>query len=380
MSVKPTVIVIGGGVIGCSIAFYLAKCGVTTIVVERGRIGAEASAAASGLLGPSSGDQPYDELATNSYNMFPRLTEELEELSNIPTEFFTCGMLEVAITDPEVLDLSKRFTALRLAGIETSWLEPREALDLEPQLTQNTVGAIYMPNISRVNNRQLCDAFAISSLKMGAEFRHGVEVTGLIKDGQRVIGVKVPGDKILGDKVVIAAGAWTGTLGASMGLEHFQSPYGPLAKYAPVYPVRGQNTNLQPPQSGLKVALGYQDGVFVPQSNGSIVAGPTLEEVGFDSRVTAGGLRYILNLATTAIPSLENSNINWTIAGLRPSTPDELPIIGSLPGFDDLIIASGHHRSGINLSPVTGKLIADLIIGNPSPLIKHFSPTRFLHT
>ena len=117
----------------------------------------------------------------------------------------------------------------------------------------------------------------------------------------------------------------------------------------------------------------------MPQANDSIVAGPTLEQVGFDTRVTAGGLRYILNLATTAIPSLEYSNINWTVAGLRPNTPDELPILGPLPAYDNIIIASGHHRSGINLSPVTGRLITDLITGNPSRLIKHFDPTRFIN-
>lgn len=379
MNSKSTVIVIGGGVIGCSIAFHLSKCGVNTTVVERGRIGAEASAAASGLLGPSSGKHPYDELATKSYNMFPQLTEELEDISGIQTEFLKCGMLEIAITHTEVLDLSKRFNELSIAGIQIDWLEPREALGLESQLNQSTVGAIYMPNISKINNRQLCKALAISSLKLGAEFRHGVEVTGLVKDGQKIIGVEVPGDKILGDKIVIAAGAWTGTLAASLGLEHFQSPYGPLAKFAPIHPVKGQNINLQPPGCGLKMALGYQEGIFVPQANDSIVAGPTLEQVGFDTRVTAGGLRYILNIATTAIPSLEYSNINWTVAGLRPNTPDELPILGPLPDYDNIIIASGHHRSGINLSPVTGRLITDLITGNPSRLIKHFDPTRFIN-
>jgi glycine oxidase len=377
MNPSPDVIVVGGGVIGCSIAFYLAKAGVSATLLERGRIGAEASAAASGLLGPSPGTHPYTRLTTESYAMFPALVDELERTGGVDVELVNCGKLEVALSEDEALELRKWGDELEALGGEARWLDQTEALDLEPQLSPQVIGAVHMPDISKVNNRRLSDAFAIAGMRLGAEVRQGAEVVGLTRSGQRVTGVRLRGEEIHADHIVIAAGAWSGTLAASLGLAESQAGPGQLDKMIPVYPMRGQNTNLQPTGEGIRTALGYRDGIFVPQSDGSTIAGPTLEDVGFDSRVTAGGVQSILNLATTVIPSLEDANINWTIAGLRPGSPDEMPIMGPVTGWDGLVVASGHYRSGIHLSPITGKLIADHITGQKPELLAAFSPDRF---
>lgn len=164
---------------------------------------------------------------------------------------------------------------------------------------------------------------------------------------------------------MVAAGAWSGFVGQSAGID------------APVRPVRGQNLNLQPTASGIRTIIHASGAVLVPRNDESVMAGVTVEDVAFDDRVTTGGIRSIMNMVTAAVPALDDATLNWAISGLRPGSPDDMPLLGNVSGMDRLILASGHYRSGILLCPITGLLIANLITGGDTELLDTFSPDRF---
>ena len=251
-----------------------------------------------------------------------------------------------------------------LGGV-AEWLDQKAIHELEPELSDSVFGGIYKPEVCRVNSGRLTEAFAEAGLRLGAEFREGAEVIGLLRNGQRVIGLRSNDEERHADHVVLAAGPWNRIIADWVGVS------------VPVQPVRGQNVNLQPVADGIKTVIHGSWTVLVPRNDGSIVAGATVEEVGFDGRVTAGGVKSILGLATALIPSLENAALNWAIAGLRDRSPDDMPVLGPVSDWDGLSVASGHYRHGILLSPVTGRLIANYITGGSVELMSSFTSDRF---
>ena len=364
MPTSPEVIIVGGGVIGCSIAFHLAKTGVKALVLERDRWGAGASYAASGGLGVTDEPHPYDRMERESLNLFHDLAEELYELCGVDVELVKSGELDLALTEDAVRQLQGEVSRSIELGGTACWLDTREVHEMEPDITPTALGALYRPENCRINNQRVTEAFVRAATRLGAEIRQGTEVVGLTHKAQKVTGVSLHGEELPADRVVIAAGAWTGLVGRSAGID------------APVRPVRGQNLNLQPTTSGIRTIIHGSDGVLVPRNDGSVMAGVTVEEAAFDDRVTTGGIRSIMNMVTAAVPALDDATLNWAVSGLRPGSPDEMPLLGTVSSMDRLILASGHYTSGILLCPITGLLIANLITGGDTELLDAFSPDR----
>lgn len=360
-------IVIGGGVIGASIAYYLSKAGVKVTLVERGQIGMEASNAASGVLSsPLLRERdPYSRLSVESLRMFQELGPELQETCGVDIEFLRCGDLGLAMTEDEANEYQVLGRQVSEAGGNARWMDFDSLHDYEPEAGPDILGGFYMPEVCRVNNQRLSLAFARSAEWQGARILPGTEVVGLVRSGLTITGVRLPEDEIYADHIIMAAGPWTRALAESVGGD------------IPVRPVRGLNLNLQPVGRSIRSIVHGSWGLLVPRADGSVIAGATVEEAGFDCRVTGGAVQDILNVVTSLIPSLRDAKLNWALAGLRPGSPDDAPMLGPVPGWDGLLVATGHFRNGILLSPITGKLIADLITGEKPELLEHFSPRRF---
>lgn len=368
MNANPDAIVIGGGVIGCSIAYHLAKLGVKTTLLERGQIGMAASNAASGALSAifgSNEEAAYAQLVNQSLAMFHQLAPELAEQSGIDIEFAECGELNLAISEDEASAFQRFAAQEAAAGSSARWLNAQDVHALEPELNPLIPGGIYTPEVCRVNNQRLSAAFARSAMRLGADVRQASEVIGLVRSGLRITGVRLNHEELSADHIIIAAGPWSTSIAEWVGGN------------IPVRPVRGVNLNLIPQTHAINTVIHGAWGLLVPRNDGSVIAGATVEEAGYDCRVTAGAVQDIIGISATIVPSLRNADLNWATAGLRPGSPDDTPMLGAVPGWDGLLIASGHYRSGILLSPITGRLLADHIVGEKPKLLEHFSPKRF---
>jgi len=324
-------------------------------VLERAIPGAEASSAAAGILAPqmeSSGPGPFLELSLRSRGLFPEFAAELEELSGVSVDYLPCGVLQAAFDEGQVHALEATVAWQRALGLRAELLEGNAARALEPQLSSRAVAAIHFPDDHQVDNRLLVRALSMSAARAGARFRTG-NVRGLLVEDGRVIGVDVDGERLCADHVVLAAGSWSGLVQGA--------PLDPRT----VRPARGQmvmfQTRLPLAQRVLKGAGGY----LVPRKDGRLIAGSTMELVGFEKQVTASGLQRILETALTLCPALENAPVVEQWAGLRPYTEDTLPILGPgpLPG---LVLATGHFRNGILLAPITARLVSQWILGKPT--------------
>ena len=252
-------------------------------------------------------------------------------------------------------------------------MEGQDLRRIESHLNPGVLGAMYEPGVCRVNNQRLSEALAVSAASYGAEVRQGTEVTGLLFEGDRVTGVATSGGPVLADHVVLAAGAWTGSMDRWLFGDRSPSVAGaPIVK-----PVRGVNLNLRPRHGTVGSAIHGSWGILVPRNDGSIIAGATVEEAGFDSRVTAGDVHDILGVAAAIMPSLRDADLNWAIAGLRPGSRDDAPVIGRLPGYENVIVASGHFRNGILLSLATGEVVVDILGDIEDDSMSAFGPARF---
>ncbi len=360
-------IVIGGGVIGCSIGYHLAKAGVTATILERGELGMAASNAASGILSSLFGNptDPYTRLVNSSLAMFHELAPELAEASGVDIEFVQSGELELALSEDEAQMLHAAVEDGGWRSPEAQWLDAQAVREMEPELSDSIAGGIFMPEVCRINNQRLSAAYARAAELLGATVREHAEVVGMVRSGLRISGVRLHDEELLADHVVIAAGPWSSIIAETLG------------SHVPARPVRGVNLNLQPLGRSIGTVIHGGWGLLVPRNDGSVIAGATVEEAGYDDRVTAGAVQDIMNMAELIVPSLRDARLNWALAGLRPGSPDDAPMLGPVPGWQGLHVATGHFRSGILLSAITGKLIADHITGEKPDLIEHFSPTRF---
>ena len=366
-SASTSAIVVGGGVIGCSVGYHLAKAGVSTTILERGEIGMEASNAASGILSSLFGNptDPYTLLVNTSLSMFHELAPELAEASGVDIELVQCGELELALSEDEAQVLHAAVVEGGWRSSEAQWLDAQAVREMEPMLSDRIAGGIFMPEVCRVNNQRLSAAYARSAERLGATVREHAEVVGMVRSGLRISGVRLYNEEISADHVIIAAGPWSRTIAEVLGSD------------VPVRPVRGVNLNLQPAGRSIGTVIHGGWGLLVPRNDGSVIAGATVEEADYESRVTAGAVQDIMNMAEMLVPSLRDARFNWALAGLRPGSPDDAPILGAVPGWQGLHVATGHYRSGILLSAITGKLMADHITGARPELIEHFSPRRF---
>jgi glycine oxidase len=364
------VVIIGGGVIGCSIAYYLCKSGVEVTVVDKSEIGSEASSAAAGLLAPLgslSGPGPLADLLLASWSIFPALVPELEQVSGIPLEYEQTGSLRVARNPNSVANLRKREDAWQPLGLEMLWLNGDEARQREPLLAPDISAAIYAPEEAQVKAPQVVKAFAKAAAYLGAKLSTHQNVIGMDFHENKITRVYTDqGAEITCERVIITTGAWTRDL------------EGLLDMSVPVEPQRGQILTLKQSSPALKNIIFGEAIYLAPKNDGTIVVGATKDEVGFDNNLTAGGIAWLLSTAIRLLPSLEGAAIDQMWAGLRPKTPDNLPILGKLPSLDNVYLAVGHGSIGVMLSAITGKSIAELVVtGHVPALIAPFSLERF---
>lgn len=358
----------GGGVVGCSVAYHLASAGVAVTLLERDDLAAHASGAAAGMLAPigeSSGDGPFFRLALRSLGRFPALTAELREQSGIDPQYVPSGMLRVASGDREATELRER--AERQTGHGLEWLSPEAARDREPLLASNLLGALWSPREGHVYSPSLARAYAGAAARLGARIETGVAVVGLLRSGERVTGVRTTTGERTAGHVVLCAGVWTRFCAEWLDLR------------LPLVPVRGQILALDAPRPTLRSIVWGEGAYLVPKLNGSVVVGATEEQVGFDCRVTAGGVASLLRAAPRFVPALADCGFRTAWAGLRPDTPDHLPVLGPVPGIEGLTLAAGHYRNGVLLSPVTGELVTAMVARGEQPAeCTPFLPDRFL--
>lgn len=362
------VVLVGGGVIGCAIAYELAKTGLGVTVVERGTPGCEASSAGAGMLipgGASSAHGPMFNLALASKALYPDLALELRERTGLDVEYETGGNLHCFLDEGDEALGRASCAWQREAGLKAELLSRTDALALEPDLSPEVRGALFFPEDHWVNNPRLVTALATAAALERVRFVTG-EVTALLRAGDRVTGVQVGEDAIRSAAVVLAAGAWSGQLAATAGLE------------LPVGPVRGQIVCIEGIPRRHHHLLHVKDHYLVPRASGEILIGASVEWAGFAKQVTAEYVGSALPAAIRLAPALGRLPIKATWAGLRPWAPDERPVIGPWPGLEGLVVATGHFRDGILLAPITARLIRELLVERaPSMDVTPFLPDRF---
>ena len=363
-------LVIGGGIIGSSVAWRLASEGVQVSVFERGRLGQEASWAAAGLIGPQAeAHEPgaFFDLALAGKRSFDAIVERLTAESGVDPEYDDHGVLYVAFDDVARARLQSRARWQRAAGGQVDELTPREAFRLAPVLSEKIIFALHMPNNRRVENRKLTLAYINAATHAGAEFREGALIHSIEVSNGRATGVRLAdGSLEEGDVVINAAGAWAGEIS---GLEEDRIHF---------YPVRGQILCFEARPGLVEPSLFSESGIVVPRRDGRILAGSIFEEAGFNKSVTLDGMERILRAVRAMVPSIASIPFREAWAGLRPASDDLLPVLGLSPTVANVMYAAGHFRSGILLSAVTGEVIADLVKGRePSIDLVAFSAARF---
>ncbi|HEY2766607.1 MAG TPA: glycine oxidase ThiO, partial [Solirubrobacteraceae bacterium] len=359
----PEVLVVGGGVIGLALAWRARQRGLTVLVLERDRVGERcASAVAAGMLAPVSEVEFGDagrralELGVRSAAIWPAFAAELERASDISLGLRSSGTLLVARDADEAHELERQIVLREELGLGAVRLTPSAARELEPALAPTVRLALHAPSDHSVDPRRVLEALRRACLDSGVQLREYAPVAGLELAGQDgpVSGVVLADDERLhAGCVVIAAGAWTADL---EGL--------PSDARVPVRPLKGQIVRLRDPEGAglLQHVLRYAGGYVVPRGDGRYVLGATMEERGFDAQPTAAGVYELLRHARELVPGILEHQIEELSVGFRPSSPDNLPVIGR-GAVDGLLWATGHHRNGVLLAPLTAELVADVLAG-----------------
>ena len=363
---KAGVIIIGGGVIGCAIAYSLAKAQVKALVIDKAdSVGREASWAGAGILGSSASTrEPYAELCRASLALYPTLADALKAETHIDIEFTQSGSISVFFNDEEQSGLTGLATRRLDRGFSTEVLTAEQVWELEPAISKSVVGGVRFPHDAQVRNPKLVKALAKGAALLGTEFLFGNPVTAFLREGARITGVEVNGEAYYGDTFVIATGCWSGKVAA-------------LLDYSlSIEPARGQIVLAEAMPPILRHVINGHGVYLVPRSDGKILIGATVEFVGYDKRTTLEGTRQMIEAGIALMPKLGESSFVQTWVGLRPYAKGN-PYLGRLPGFDNVIVASGHFKNGILLAPITGKLICELIMtGNPSMPLDPFCLLR----
>jgi glycine oxidase len=371
---KPNVAVIGAGVIGLGIAWRLAAQGAPVQVFDKGAAGAGASHAAAGMLAACSEAEPGEEalvaLGRDSQARWPAFAAELQQASGIDVELRPEGTLVVALTADDQARLNHQLVFQQQLGLPLHWISAAETRRREPHLAGKLAGAVLSPEDTQVDNRKLAAALRVAAQTAGASVSEHRPVSAISSNGARVDGVVLAdGTRVAADVVVLAAGAWSRSIG---GLEPGLRP--------PVRPIKGQMLALRmDPAAPLLSHVVWAPGAYlVPRLDGRLLVGATVEEKGYDTTLTAGGMLTLLEAAWRVVPAVEELPIDEMWVGHRPGSRDDAPILGSGP-LDGLIYATGHHRNGILLTPVTADAIARLVLdGVADPAIRPFGIERFV--
>jgi glycine oxidase len=353
-------VVVGGGVIGLASAWRAAQRGLSVLVLERDEPGAGASGVAAGMLAPVTeaefGEEALLALTVEGARLWPAFAAELAERSGLDTGYRASGALVVAADRDDGEELRRLYRFQRSLGLEVEWLGGRDARRLEPRLSPRVSGAILAPQEGDVEPRAVVRALRAAFENAGGEVRCGANVIEVAGDGVVLDG----GVRIAAGHVVVAAGCWSGSFDGS----------------PPVRAVKGQILRLRGPEPLTARLVRTPRCYVVSRAHGEVVVGATVEERGFDTSVTAGGVYRLLEAAREVLPDVEELELIESAARLRPGTPDNAPAIGA--GEDGVIWATGHYRNGVLLAPITAQAVASLLTGHEIPaVVAPFGPGRF---
>jgi glycine oxidase len=360
------VIIVGGGIIGCAVARELASRGAHVRLFEARTVAAGATQASAGILAPYiEGHErgPLFDLALRSLAIYDDFIARTLEESAVTVEYRRCGSLEIA-ADDEAADAFRR--AASTAGDELQWLNGADAKRLEPALPDSTPGALFAPTHGYVAAASLTESLIWAALRHGAELETGRRIRAVERQRDALTVIADDGATWTAPHVVVASGSWASRLDT-------------LDRAArAVRPVRGQLLQLAWRGPTLSHVIWGKDCYVVPWQDGTVLVGATVEDVGFDERTTAAGVRDLLDAVCELLPDAWGATFLDARAGLRPATSDGLPIIGPSPAVDGLVYATGHFRNGVLLAPLTAVLVADLILEDRyDPALSVTRPDRF---
>lgn len=364
------VAIAGAGLIGASIAWELSRAGLRVGIFDAAEPGRGASWASAGILSPAPenpGAIPAVPLGKASLALYPDFVAAIEQASGQSVGFRRKGTVEALFSADAVRDLSTLIALHHGLGLKAEPLRPQDARELEPALSADMEAAALRPEEASVDNRLLATAVLAAAKKSGAQIFAGEGAQAIWHEGSHCAGLKLKTDTVSAKWTVIAAGS-------------FSSQITGVGPFAPVRPAKGQILALRCDTPKIERVLWSENVYLVPRNDGRVVAGATVEYVGYEKTVTAGGIAKILDAAIELAPGLAAARIEETWAGLRPDSPDHLPILGPTD-IDGLVIATGHFRSGVLLTPISAKLIREWItLQRVSLDWERFSPMRFVPT
>jgi glycine oxidase len=361
-------VIAGAGLIGAAIALELTRAGVRVAVFDRGEPGREASWAGAGILSPAPENPatiPLVPLGKASMALYPEFVALVEEISGQDVGFRAQGTLEALFSRDAARELSTHVALHHGWGLKAEAISADDARELEPALSPELEAAVLRPDEASVDNRALTHAALDAARKSGTEIFTHREVQGIWREKQHCMGLLLESEKVSAKCTIIAAGSFSASIAGADA-------------YLPVRPAKGQMVALRSERVKIERVLWSDKIYLVPRDDGRILAGATVEYAGFDKRVTAGALEKLLRSAIELAPDLANARVEETWAGLRPDSPDHLPILGPTD-IDGLLIATGHFRSGIMLTPITARLIREWVTEQRVSVDwERFSPLRFV--
>jgi glycine oxidase len=362
------VVIAGGGVIGGSIALELAEGGMKVGLYDAREPGREASWASAGMISPAPESPamiPHMPIRLGSVALYPEFIRRVEEVTGKNVGYRKSGALDAILAGNVQEELSTIIALQHGVGLRAKALSAEQARELEPALTEEIEAAIFRPDEASLDNRVFTDAVLEAARIKGARIFAGNGAAAVWREGRRSKGLILEQGRVEAKWTIIAAGCFSARIEGA-------------APYAPVFPAKGQMVALRCESVSLRHVLWVDHTYLVPRNDGRIIAGSTIERTGFDHDVTAGGMQKILGGALLLVPALEKARIEETWAGLRPDSPDHLPIIGPTD-IDGLLVATGHFRSGILLAPITARLIGEWVMKQRVSLDwERFSPMRFM--
>jgi glycine oxidase len=371
--VRPKTVIIGAGVIGMGIAWRLAQADRSVTVYDRAEAGHGASWAAAGMLAAAVETEPGEEelltLTLESQRMWRGFARELKAASGISVEYRDEGTIVLALTRDDAEHLRHTYDFQKSLGLELQWLSGAEARRREPHLRPGIPAAVFSPRDHQVENRRLAQGLGEAARRAGVVLREHLAVREVEIAGGRVHAVVTDHGRDPADVVILAAGAWSREIAGI-----------PSAYLPPVRPIKGQMLALRMDPSAplLRHVIWAPRSYLVPRQDGRLVIGATVEERGFDDKLTAGGLLALLEGAWRAVPTIEELPIAETWVGFRPGSRDDAPMLGP-SGIDGLVIATGHHRNGILLTPLTVDTISAYVLTGRLPeIVEPFTPERFI--
>ena len=361
--------VVGGGIVGCAVAYEIARRGTRVTIVERREVGRGATQASAGVLSPyiSAHHGPLLELGARSLQLYDEFVAHVVEDSGSTVQYVRSGTIEVALDETTAARLRATVEAYQRIGVTAGYLDPEAVQDAEPQLTLDVCGGISVDTHGFVGASDLTGALRRAAGAYGVTLVPSTAVTRISRPRESLL-LETAHERVECDAAVIAAGSWSGQVEVE-GEE-------PL----PVRPVRGQLLHLGWPTTPLKRVVWTDACYLVPWTDGSLLAGATVEEVGFDERATVAAVQELIDNTCRLVPRAHQAWFTEVRVGLRPATPDDLPAIGAsrVPG---LFYATGHFRDGLLLAPITAALVADLVLnGTRDAALDVTDPLRFSTT